>query len=67
MRGVPRTDWRRGFFVANSWAFPAWLLFYRMLNGNLSEFRLLFPVLIPCIYGIAYGHSRQSGGAQVLQ
>jgi hypothetical protein len=47
-------DWRHSFFKLNCYAFPAWLVFYRMMAGNLSEFRMLFPVLIPCIYGIAY-------------
>ena len=48
-------DWRRPFFRLNCLAFPGWLIFYRMMAGNLSEFRMLFPVLIPCIYGIAMG------------
>jgi hypothetical protein len=26
-----------------------------MMSGNITEFRLLFPALLPCIYGIAYG------------
>jgi hypothetical protein len=47
--------WRSRFYTLNCYAFPAWLVFYRMMNGNLSEFRMLFPVLLPCIYGIAAG------------
>jgi hypothetical protein len=54
-RNIAAGDWRRRFFMLNACAFPAWLVFYRMMNGNLSEFRMLFPVLVPCIYGIAYG------------
>jgi len=54
IRDVPADDWRRAFFTLNCYAFPAWLVFYRMMGGNLSEFRMLFPVLMPCIYGIAY-------------
>lgn len=50
----PDSDWRRRFFLANCSAFPAWIVFYRMLSGNISEFRLLLPVLLPCIYGLAY-------------
>jgi len=42
----------------NCYAFPGWIVFYRMMNGNLSEFRMLFPALLPCMYGIAYGARR---------
>jgi hypothetical protein len=55
IRDIGVADWRRGFFTLNCYAFPAWIIFYRMMSGNLSEFRMLFPVLVPCIYGIAYG------------
>jgi hypothetical protein len=58
----PAADWRRGFFTINAWVFPGWLLFYRMMNGNLAEFRMLFPVLLPCIYGIAYAAARSQSG-----
>jgi hypothetical protein len=54
LRDTPR-DWRRSFFLLNCYAFPAWIIFYRMMSGNITEFRLLFPALLPCIYGIAYG------------
>lgn len=57
VQAVAERDWRRRFFIGNCWAFPAWLIFYRVMNGNLSELRMLFPVLIPCIYGIAYGRA----------
>ena len=54
---LPVRDWRRNFFLLNCWIFPLWIVFYRMLSGNISEFRMLFPALLPCIYGIAYGRS----------
>jgi len=53
-------DWRIRFFELNCYAFPGWLVFYRMMNGNLSEFRMLFPALLPCMYGIAYAARRLS-------
>jgi len=62
VRDIPAADWRRNFFTINAWVVPGWLLFYRMLSGNLSEFRLLFPVLLPCIYGIAYAAARGQSG-----
>jgi hypothetical protein len=51
-------DWRFRFFELNCYVFPGWLVFYRMMNGNLSEFRMLFPALLPCMYGIAYSARR---------
>jgi len=54
IREISTSDWRRAFFGLNCYAFPAWIVFYRMMNGNLAEFRMLFPVLIPCVYGVAY-------------
>ncbi len=51
---VPDTDWRRRFFLLNCYLFPGWIVCYRMLSGNISEFRLLLPALLPCIYGLAY-------------
>jgi len=66
VRDIPRDDWRRPFFTLNAWMFPAWILFYRMMNGNLSEFRMLFPVLIPCIYGIAYSVATTQSGRNRL-
>ena len=61
IRDIDSADWRRGFFAINAYAFAAWIVFYRMMNGNLSEFRLLFPVILPCIYGIAYGAKWRDG------
>lgn len=53
-----QADWRVRFFELNCYAFPGWLLFYRMMNGNLSELRMLFPALLPCMYGMAYAARR---------
>ena len=52
-------DWRRRFLMLNCYVFPAWVLFYRMMNGNLSELRMLYPAILPCIYGMAYAAARQ--------
>ncbi len=56
-------DWRRRFFQINCYAFPGWIIFYRMMAGNLAEFRMLFPVLLPCIYGVAYAASARGRDA----
>jgi hypothetical protein len=67
LRGVRGDDdWRTVFFGVNCYAFPAWIVFYRMMNGNLSEFRMLFPALLPCIYGIAYGARRYTQQASIV-
>lgn len=60
---IPPEDWRGSFFRLNCYAFPAWIVFYRMMAGNLSEFRMLFPAMIPCIYGIAYAAKCRSSSA----
>jgi hypothetical protein len=54
LRLLADDDWRRKFFALNCYSFPLWVVFYRMMSGNLSEFRILLPVLLPCIYGISY-------------
>jgi hypothetical protein len=41
------------FFLLNCLAFPFWLLFYRMFGGNITEFRMLWPALLPLVYGMA--------------
>jgi hypothetical protein len=53
-------DWQRRFFVLNCYAFPAWVLFYRMMNGNLAEFRMLYPAILPCMYGMAHAAQRRT-------
>lgn len=59
LRPLPAGDWRKRFFALNCLCFPLWIVFYRMMNGNLSEFRMLLPAILPCIYAIAYA-ARQS-------
>ena len=64
---IKTQDWRRNFFIANCCVLPAWWFFYRIMNGNMSEFRLLLPALLPCVYGLAYaagtaGRARAQSG-----
>ena len=54
IKAIAPGDWRLWFFRLNCYALPFWIVFYRSLNGNISEFRMMWPVLLPCIYGIAY-------------
>jgi hypothetical protein len=54
VRDISYDDWRRTFFKLNCYVFPAWIVFYRMMNGNIAEFRMLLPAILPCLYGIAY-------------
>jgi hypothetical protein len=60
-RGLPEGDWRGRFFKLNCWVFPAWIVFYRMMNGNIAEFRMLLPAILPCIYGIAFSKAQARG------
>jgi hypothetical protein len=46
-------DWRANFFVLNCVAVPFWVVFYRIMGGNISELRLILPALIPIFYGQA--------------
>lgn len=50
-------DWRNTaldrFFLLNCLAVPCWVIFYRMFGGNITEFRMLWPALLPLVYGIA--------------
>jgi hypothetical protein len=53
-RGLRRgSDWRHNFFLLNCAATPVWIIFYRIMGGNISELRMLIPVLLPIFYGIA--------------
>jgi hypothetical protein len=54
LKHSPSNDWRWHFFRLNCFAFPLWIVFYRILGGNISEFRLMWPVILPCIYAVAY-------------
>jgi hypothetical protein len=54
------SDWRRNFFLLNCAATPAWIIFYRIMGGNISELRMLIPVLLPIFYGIATFHPTPS-------
>ena len=49
-----KDDWRATFFELNAYVFPAWIVFYRMMNGNIAEFRMLLPAILPCLYGLAF-------------
>jgi hypothetical protein len=51
---LENNEWRKKFFLMNCMIFPLWIVFYRAMGGNISEFRLLFPAILPCIYGISY-------------
>jgi fumarate reductase subunit D len=51
---VPVATWQSRFFSLNCAVFPLWVVLYRMLSGNVSEFRILLPAILPCIYGISY-------------
>jgi hypothetical protein len=46
--------WHERFFFLNCLAFPCWIIFYRMQGGNISEFRMLWPVILPYVYGLAW-------------
>jgi hypothetical protein len=53
-------DWRHNFFVLNCAATPAWIIFYRIMGGNISELRMLIPILLPIFYGLAVDPAGQS-------
>jgi hypothetical protein len=59
------SDWRRAFLIANCCVLPGWWIFYRMMDGNMAEFRLLLPAVLPCVYGLAYATG--SDGRSVAQ
>lgn len=44
----------RRFFWLNCAAIPLWIVFYRAMGGNMTEFRIFWPVLLPVVYGIAW-------------
>jgi hypothetical protein len=55
-RRVTRVGWDDVdlFFWIQVLAVVPWLLFYTVNNGNLSEFRMLLPVLVPLVFALAY-------------
>jgi hypothetical protein len=61
LRLVPKGAWQTRFFFLNCAVFPVWIVFYRMLSGNISEFRMLLPVILPCIYGLSYAYGPIDG------
>lgn len=58
-------DWRAKFFRLNAYAFPIWMLFYRLFNGNLSEFRIFLPMFAPLIFALSRHPFLTGGGAEV--
>jgi hypothetical protein len=64
-------DWRQNLFVLNCAVTPLWIIFYRMMDGNISELRMLIPVLLPIFYGLAMepeaGPRRSSQPASPVQ
>ncbi|HWX30833.1 MAG TPA: hypothetical protein VNZ53_25775 [Steroidobacteraceae bacterium] len=56
LKWLQASDWRKQFFSLNCAIFPLWIVFYRMLSGNISEFRLLLPAILPCLYGISFAY-----------
>ncbi|HSI35128.1 MAG: hypothetical protein ACAI43_17185 [Phycisphaerae bacterium] len=42
------------FFTLQILALLPWLLFYKLNNGNLAEFRMLLPVVLPLMFALAY-------------
>ena len=51
-------DWRTDFFVLNCVVTPVWIVFYRFMGGNISELRMVIPVLLPLFYGLAIRSAR---------
>jgi hypothetical protein len=49
-----QTGWVQRFFLLNCLAFPGWILFYRLQGGNINEFRIMWPFIMPCLLGLAW-------------
>ena len=47
-------SWERSLFLWSCLAFPLWLVFYRVQGGNISEFRMMWPAMLPCVLGLAW-------------
>ena len=65
-RRVTRLGWDDvdAFFWLQVLAVVPWLLFYTIINGNLSEFRMLLPVLVPLVFALAYRRTPDDTAAQ---
>jgi hypothetical protein len=50
------------FFLLNCLAFPGWILFYRLQGGNINEFRIMWPFIMPCLLGLAWQDEPQPVG-----
>ena len=63
---VTRLGWDDvdAFFWIQVLAVVPWLLFYTVNNGNLSEFRMLLPVLVPLVFALAYRRGPDDTAAQ---
>jgi len=57
---VQTRDWRSTFLIANCCVLPGWWIFYRMMDSNMAEFRLLLPAVLPCVYGLAFATGRET-------
>jgi hypothetical protein len=51
------SGWERQFFRLSCLAFPVWLIIYRVQGGNISEFRMMWPAMLPCVLGLAWQHT----------
>ena len=52
------------FIVIHALSVIPWILFYRAMGGNIAEFRMLLPVALPLVFGLAY---RPSGGEDAVR
>mgnify|MGYP003386775929 CR=1 FL=1 len=59
-RHAAQHEWQHRFFLLNCLAFPAWVFFYRTQGGNINEFRIMWPFLLPCLMGLAWQPSNNS-------
>ncbi len=57
-----QTGWVQRFFLLNCLAFPGWILFYRLQGGNINEFRIMWPFIMPCLLGLAWRDEPQPAG-----
>lgn len=47
-------SWEQNFFLYNCLAFPLWIVFYRVQGGNINEFRIMWPFIMPLVVGLAW-------------